>query len=141
MKKNKEEIKEYTRKYIYNKLQNDISFKLQSVLRNRLRVSLKGKGKYSSAVKDLGCSIEYFKNYLELKFRSNMTWENYGVAWNLDHIIPLSAFNLQDSIHFKASCNYRNLQPLWVQENLSKSDKYNEEDFLNYMDYFEDPNE
>lgn len=46
-----------------------------------------------SAVRDLGCSIEFLKSYLESKFTGNMSWENQG-EWYIDHIKPLSSFNL-----------------------------------------------
>ena len=37
-----------------------------------------------------------------------MTWSNYG-DWHLDHIRPLSSFNLSNKIEFKKANNYLNL--------------------------------
>ena len=36
------------------------------------------------------------------------------------HIIPVSSFNLLDEEEQKKCFNYKNLQPLWAEENLSK---------------------
>lgn len=55
-----------------------------------------------------------------------MSWDNYGQQvgkWNIDHIIPLSAFNLSDRNQLLKACHYSNLQPLWAVNNYSKGDK------------------
>lgn len=92
-------------------------------LRTRIGKIIKNNQKSGSAVKDLGCSIEDFKKYLQSKFQDGMTWENYG-EWHIDHIKPLSLFNLTDKQQFLQACNYINLQPLWAEENLRKSNSY-----------------
>ena len=48
-----------------------------------------------------------------------MTWENHG-EWHLDHIVPVSLGETEEEI---VSLNhYTNLQPLWKDDNLIKSD-------------------
>ena len=49
-----------------------------------------------------------------------MSWDNYG-KWHIDHIIPLSSANSEDDIY--KLCHYTNLQPLWAEDNLKKSNK------------------
>ena len=49
-----------------------------------------------------------------------MCWENRN-EWHIDHIIPLSSSKTEEDV-FKL-CHYTNLQPLWVNENLQKSNK------------------
>jgi len=41
-------------------------------------VCIKRINKSKSTLQLLGCSLEDFKQYLENKFESDMTWENYG---------------------------------------------------------------
>ena len=54
-------------------------------------------------------------------FKDNMSWDNHGHnTWHIDHVIPLSAFNLQDEEEYKIACHYTNLQPLSWQDNLKK---------------------
>ena len=48
-----------------------------------------------------------------------MSWNNYEL-WHIDHIRPCSLFNLADPKEQKECFNYKNLQPLWAEENLSK---------------------
>lgn len=117
----KDEIKKRRRE----RYASDMSFRLSCNLRNRLGKMIRGKSKNGSAVKDLGCSIEELKIHLEKQFKSGMNWENYGFGenkWNIDHIIPLSSFDLKNRSEFLNACNFLNLQPLWHTENIVKSD-------------------
>ena len=105
---------------------SDNNFRLRSVLRTRLWHALKGSYKSGSAVGDLGCTIEEFKTHTESKWEPGMTWENHGPAvpgkrhWQLDHVIPLSCFDLTNREELLRACHYTNIQPLWWQDNLSK---------------------
>lgn len=130
---NKEKINKQKREYIKSKSNSNLLFKLSTRIRTRLYVALKNNFKSGSAVKDLGCSVEDLKVYLESKFYSNpetheeMSWDNWNRhGWHIDHIKPLSTFDLTDRTQFLKACNYTNLQPLWAKENLSKSNKINE---------------
>lgn len=106
------------------KKKTDPIFKLKCNLRNRLLTAIKRNAKKGSAVRDLGCSTEFFKSYMESKFQPGMSWENWSrTGWHIDHIIPLSAFDLQDVEQFKKAVHYTNLQPLWSRDNLRKSNK------------------
>ena len=107
-----------------NKYKEDIDLRIKCVLRSRIKAALKGNFKISSAVRDLGCSIEDLKKHIESKFQPEMTWENWGQnGWHLDHIKPLCSFNLTNIEEFKIACHYTNLQPLWARDNIAKGGK------------------
>ena len=57
-----------------------------------------------------------------------MTWDNI----HLDHIKPVSKFNLDDEDEFLDCCNYKNFQPLLVKDNLEKSNKFTENDEIKW---------
>ena len=123
-KKYNENRKEEKRHYENNKLKTDINYKLAKNLRTRLYLALKENWKSGSAVKDLGCPISEFITYLESKFKPGMTWANWNYnGWHINHIKPLSKFNLQNREEFLEACNYKNLQPLWAEENIKKNNK------------------
>jgi hypothetical protein len=72
----------------------------------------------------LGCSIEQFKQHLEQQFDVNMSWDNYSYeVWHIDHIKPLSKFDLSNLEQLKEVCHYTNLRPLWTQLNLKKGNR------------------
>lgn len=54
-----------------------------------------------------------------------MTKENYGKVWVVDHIKPCAAFDLSKKKEQYICFNWRNLQPLFIRDNLIKGDKYN----------------
>jgi len=98
--------------------------KLKDRLRSRIRNCVKSERKSGSAIRDLGCTIEELKLYLESKFQPGMTWDNWSrCGWHIDHVVPLASFDLTDPEQFKQACHYTNLQPLWAKDNLSKSDR------------------
>jgi hypothetical protein len=122
---NRKHIIERTRVYRRRREKVDINFKLANYLRSRLTKIVSNNQKVGSAIRDLGCSVDDFKAHLESKFQLGMTWDNYG-SWHIDHIKPLSSFNLANLDEFKTACHYTNLQPLWAKDNLVKSSKYQE---------------
>ena len=55
-----------------------------------------------------------------------MSWDNYGRnGWEIDHIKPISSFNFNSykDKEFKECWSLENLQPLWAEENIRKSNK------------------
>lgn len=111
---------EYHREYFNNRYNNDIQFKLKVNLRNRLNNAIKNKQKTGSAIADLGCSIEELEKHLEDQFTKGMSWGNYG-DWHIDHIKPLASFDLDNREELLKACNYKNLQPLWAEDNFKKN--------------------
>lgn len=108
--------------YQKKRKKEDPNFKLAGNLRTRLLRSISTESKAGSAVRDLGCSIAELKLYLESKFQAGMTWENHGrKGWHIDHVIPLSKFNLSNREDLLKACHYSNLQPMWAIDNIRKS--------------------
>ena len=100
--------------------------KLPDLLRTRIRNGLKYCGKSESTKELLGCSYAFFKKYIESLFSSGMSWNNYGNSrnnWNIDHIIPISKFNLTLKEERIRAFNYKNCQPIWAIDNFRKKDK------------------
>ena len=97
--------------------------KIAAMIRSRLHDALKNNYKSGFTVDTVGCNIKSLKQYLESKFQPGMSWENQG-QWHLDHIIPLSSFDLSDKRELKRACHYTNLQPMWARDNLKKNNKY-----------------
>ena len=132
-KNNKEKRSEYAKiylksnrkkhnEYVRGRKINDSMYRLSFILRNRIRNFLKLKTitKKHKTFDIVGCSPIYFKEYLEKQFTSGMSWENQG-KWHIDHIIPLSSAKTEEEIY--KLCHYTNLQPLWAEDNLRKSNK------------------
>jgi hypothetical protein len=79
----------------------------------------------------LGCSIEDFIKHLESYFTKDIDWTNYE-KWHLDHIIPISSAENIDE--FNALQHYKNIQPLYENLNIKKSNKFNEKEKIEYLE-------
>jgi hypothetical protein len=106
-------------KKIVDKRKNSIINRLQHNSRCRISkvIARKQMKKTSRTSMMLGCSYKELIAHLESKFKTGMTWENYG-EWHIDHIIPISSGKTIEEIN--SLSKYTNLQPLWAEDNIRK---------------------
>jgi len=108
------------------RLENNVMRRINKNVGNRIRLILKGK---KSKVSEyyLGCTSEFYRGYLESLFLDGMSWGNYGNkdgCWTIDHIKPVSCFNLTDKEDTLKAFHFSNTQPLWADENSKKNSLY-----------------
>jgi len=116
--------KEYYKEYHANRSRNDISFRIAGSLRARVRAAIINQGgeKSIKTMQLVGCPVPELRNHLERQFTQGMAWENYG-DWHIDHIKPCASFNLKKEQDQLKCFNFKNLQPLWAEDNLRKGSK------------------
>lgn len=121
---NKEEQLPKIYNYRKKKMAEDSFYKFKHQIRNLVRGSLKRKytNKSRRTIEILGCTFEEFRIYIEGKFDSNMSWENQGTYWHLDHIKPISIAKDEEEVY--ELNHYTNFQPLYWRDNLTKGNKY-----------------
>ena len=118
------ENKEWRRNYEKNRYKTDINFRLTKLCRNRIRKIIKGENKSVSTMKLIGCTPDELRQHLESKFEPWMNWENQGLGgWDVEHIKPMSKFDLICPVQQHACCHYSNLQPMEHIANIKKGDK------------------
>ena len=122
--------KEKQKRYRIERCKTDPGYKLGFDVRCRIRQALKsiGQGKTKRTVRYLHCTLQELKEYLEVKFKPGMTWNNHG-KWHIDHRRPCASFDLTKEEDIKMCFHYTNLQPLWGAENLRKGAKFDPETF------------
>lgn len=114
----------YFNDYRKKRRADDPEFRMLCSLRARLSNTLNGANKADTTKNLLGCTTEELKAHLESQFTDGMSWDNYGThGWHIDHIIPCSSFDMLDPDQQRECFHYTNLQPLWAEDNLRKSDK------------------
>lgn len=133
--KNLDKLKEYGKKWskknrkklnekIKERKKNNPIFLISSSVRKRTSEYIKKNNilNKNHTFEIVGLTPKKLCDYLETKFETGMTWDNYGYnGWHIDHIIPLSVGKTKEEIY--KLCHYTNLQPLWAEENLRKSNK------------------
>lgn len=109
------------------KRNEDIIYKIIDNLLSRAQTHLRKKRieRNMTHMKLIGCTPMYLKKYWESQFKNGMNYDNYG-EWEVDHIKPISVYNLHNILQLKECFNHKNLQPLWKIENIKKSNKYSE---------------
>ena len=120
----------------------DANYKMSIVLRNRFRKFYKGKTK-NGMLDIVGCSYENYCRWIEFNFDSNMSWENHGEVWHIDHVLFCHLFDHTEQNDIKICFNWKNTRPLLVNKNLSRKSII-EKDLLNHeirLKYFENRNE
>jgi hypothetical protein len=123
---NKEKINKQKKEYNKKRLQTDPIYKMVRNIRSRIKNTLKSKSikNYMTPLELFGASAEEVWKHLESQFKDGMTRENNNrKGWHIDHIKPISSFDLTDPNQLKECCHYKNLQPLWWYDNLSKGKK------------------
>ena len=118
----RDEIRKSHSNYTMVRRKVDLNFRIAANLRTRLNLAMKRNQQAGSAVRDLGITILEFRDYIERLWKPGMAWENYG-TWHLDHVRPLSSFDLTDRKQFLLAAHYTNYQPLWAHENIVKRNK------------------
>jgi hypothetical protein len=73
----------------------------------------------------LGCSTRDYSFYIIGKLRDGMTLANYGVVWNLDHIVPImlrdADGNRPDQATIISRFHFTNVQPVLIEEHRAKT--------------------
>lgn len=110
---------------------DDPAFLMNQRIRSRLGKALRANNttKTEHLVDIIGCTIPFFKDHIEKLFKPGMSWDEKNFV--IDHIIPVSYFDLTSVEEQKICFHYTNMQPLTFTENAKKSDKLLPE----YSDY------
>lgn len=62
--------------------------------------------------------------HIESLFQDGMTWDNRGQGsgkWEIDHIVAVGLFDLQDPEQQRQCFHYTNLRPLWHEDHKAKT--------------------
>jgi len=123
---NVDKIRQIKRDYERNRKARDPLYKLISNFRTAIYQVLKEsnveKNKHYFDI--LQYTPEQLITHLENKFTDKMTWDNYG-EWHVDHKLPITHFNISEmgDSEFIKCWSLDNLQPMWGDENIKKSNK------------------
>lgn len=69
----------------------------------------------------LGYDVAQLRAHIERQFTKGMSWEAFTAGLiHIDHVVPLSQFNMSDLDQAKAAWALANIRPLWARDNLVK---------------------
>ena len=123
--RNKEKIKLYQTAYCRNRRWQDKKYRIDRNVSLAIYKSLYGAKNGRKWQSLVGYKTQELLKHLEKQFDDNMTWDNYGSYWEIDHIKPKSLFKYQnpEDEEFKKCWALDNLQPLEKTANRAKRDR------------------
>ena len=101
------------------KRKHTAKFRIRNALSSKIRRAVTDQWMSPKTEKYIGCTMHEFLKHIESQFTKGMSFDNYGV-WHLDHILPISRFNMKDDLEIKTCFHYTNYQPLWAKKNMNK---------------------
>lgn len=109
----------YMKEYRRHRYHTDPIFRVKCILRGTLAKYGKSRGKnYNTNL--FGCTDKEYEAHISSLFTDGMSWDNAD-KWDIDHIIPMAAFDLTNQEEITACTNYINMQPLWHRDNIVKN--------------------
>jgi ribosomal protein L17 len=75
----------------------------------------------------LGCNRLFFKRWFEFQFeyysQYNLNWDNHGIVWEIEHVMPCNSFDLTNKDQQKICFHWTNTSCVPKIINLSKGSK------------------
>lgn len=119
----KEEHWNKVSKYQNERSKNDAFYRIRRAM--YVSLSQRVTGKCNADFSKLDYTAQELIDHLKSLLQPGMTMENYG-EWHIDHIKPVSLFDLTNEEQFQECYALSNLQPLWASDNSRKSNNYEE---------------
>lgn len=99
----------------------DVRRRIDASLRRRVRMAIGSGSGYSDL---LGCDIEmvleWFEYHFNLDSHMDMSWDNYGTHWHIEHVTPVSSFDVTNDDDVNRCFHWTNTRPLPAKLNMKK---------------------
>ena len=98
--------------------------------RVRVREAYNGKNRHTFDY--IGCTPEFLTEWInfQLEKSDDMSPDNYGEYWHIDHVIPCFQWDLDNPEEVTKAFHWTNLSPLQAVINLSKNKSISEDDII-----------
>lgn len=73
---------------------------------------LRNKKVKDHRIQYLGIAPYYYEKWMEYQFDTEMAWDNYGIYWEIEHIIPISSFDLTKEKEIYSYFDWKNTRPI-----------------------------
>lgn len=125
---NKDRIQERKNEWRREKLRTDGVMRLRYSFSRRFRQCMtrsKISKEKKSVFKHLNYNLMELRTHLEKQFYGDISWDNYGKEWEVDHRWPTTKFDFKKVTDesFRQCWSLENLQPLDSATNRKKSDR------------------
>jgi hypothetical protein len=82
-----------------------------------------------------GLDIEFFREWIALQFKDDLSWKNFAEKWQFDHIVPVAYFDFSNEEDLLLCWNFINIRVERIEHNKVRGDRI---DVMGVRTYFED---
>lgn len=107
------------------KIMTDSERRFVKACRTRLKRFFKNKN--SKTLQCIGCNSEFLKKWLEFNLTDDMKLSEHGTVWHIDHVLPISIFDLSIDKEKTICFHWSNLAPLHRIKNMAKGNRIDKE--------------
>lgn len=100
----------------------------------RLRLKRFFKTKLYKSLQCIGCDSELLKKWLEFNLSDDMTLEDHGKIWHIDHVLPISQFDLSKDRELTICFHWSNLAPLHRIKNMAKGNRIDKQQIKQHLE-------
>jgi hypothetical protein len=93
------------------------------------------KGQSGAYARYFGLDIEYFREWIAIQFKDDLTWENFAEKWQFDHIVPVAYFDFTNEEDLLLCWNFINIRVERIEHNKVRGNRI---DVIGVRTYFED---
>jgi hypothetical protein len=112
---------------------NDRSFNEKRKWQIALRRYVINKSKSIAYAPYFGIDMEGFRNWIASQFDDTMNWDNFSIAWQFEHVVPVVYFDLDNDAELKLCWNFLNIKA----EKLNSTSKLHKPDVHGAKVYFD----
>ena len=70
-----------------------------------------------------GLDIDSYRKWIELQFANGLNWNNFGSAWQFEHIVPVACFDFANKEDLKLCWNFINIRVEILETNNLKGNR------------------
>lgn len=129
---NKARMTELRTKARRHRLLTNPQSRIKETLVNRMSRALHRKQRHKMCAL-LGATPAFVTQWLESMFHDDISWNNYGKIWHIDHVVPIAFFDLTDLSEQLICFHWTNLRPLYAKDNLTKKSKVRRNDIQTHL--------
>lgn len=121
----------YRNKLHAQNMRDDPNYRIAKAIRGRIGLGMAGLRKSAPTERLLGCSFEECRLHIEKQWEPWMSWDNYGKGhgtWQIDHRVPVCAFDLREPEQQRLCFHFSNLTPMCSVKNRNKWNTFNQAD-------------
>lgn len=82
-----------------------------------------------------GLDIEFFREWIAIQFKNDLSWDNFAEKWQFDHIVPVAYFDFAKEEDLLLCWNFINIRVERIEHNKVRGNRI---DVMGVRSYFED---